>query len=789
MGPLREVQLAENKQAARKPAWQKSDVSPSFSSHLEKEQEAWPVATPEKLGKPSLGLMGLPRPGSSGSQTKDPADQRSSSARRHSGDSSRHSGDERKFSEQGKTSSGSYSGSNDKENVRGSQDLAKKGEQSRREDQKVNRPSKRVRILHKKEHEARRGEEREDGSYQGSKKPRYEERPERREEIRSRDRILSGKQNKAGTKSGDLRDLLSSGSSRHGSGQKTGSGGTYYKKTSGPVQRQGGKGKLAGTGFNPRDHQTAGSGSTKVGSKKVTVTVSKKRFISQEMLPSPDYQIMGDLVQYKKDFLEVEFSREYKEDKVRQNLSVAHPSRNVLVVDSLHNPDLLVPTADLPSAVKDNPRLLLLPKVVKSFHHAGEGQDCDCLSYSLSGRYHREAVMPDSCLKLGRLSPYETCVKPAGVQFQENPAHYYTWDPVRKDHYLAVPPPFPVGGSWPSLHFEPAMASKDQGPMVDLYYGLYDQVRFREVAATYQRSPKDWTPQESPVLCEAPLSNEVGMLAHRFFGLESIPRMGFAAHPAAEPRILLYPAMCRQTRGVPVLYQDMKHPSKLDMVLGEILRPFWEGGLGSILCPVCLIEVRQDGQAHPVFLSRHAFLQHWERNHYSSQVAAYTFSATQLHTRLYMGQAIYTLALSSRHRGKDNVSGMPVNVDVMIRHGVTDYDLRLQSMFPPEVRKTSVEVIDLLDQVEDISNPCEDAMEAIDRFLNEPGPRETAEVKMEKEVTRGDLIMTEVMEAAQVEPEAMEMAEAALGAAGVGVEEPPFTLVTKAKSGRKEKRK
>ncbi len=115
--------------------------------------------------------------------------------------------------------------------------------------------------------------------------------------------------------------------------------------------------------------------------------------------------------------------------------------------------------------------------------------------------------------------------------------------------------------------------------------------------------------------------------------------------------------------------------------------------------------------------------------------------------------------------------------------------MKVHELGNEEKNKTPGEVIDLLDQVEDISNPCEDAMEAIDRFLNEPGPRETAEVKMEKEVTRGDLIMTEVMEAAQDEPEAMEMAEAALGAAGVGVEEPPFTLVTKAKSGRKEKRK
>ncbi len=148
-----------------------------------------------------------------------------------------------------------------------------------------------------------------------------------------------------------------------------------------------------------------------------------------------------------------------------------------------------------------------------------------------------------------------------------------------------------------------------------------------------------------------------------------------------------------------------------------------EGGQGCILCPVCIMEVRQDGKPYPVYLGRHAYMQHWERFHYSSQVATYSFSATQLHTRLYMGQSIYTLVLANRNRGKDDITGMSVSVDVMRGLGVTDYDMGIMTLFPPEDKKKDVEVVDLREAMEDTEPPSAsedcgggDALEAINRW-------------------------------------------------------------------------
>ena len=781
---LRELKLTLDG-AAKKPAWQGRPFSP-VSPHLEAEKENWPALKPKQDGRPTLGLTGA---GSSGSNP-DPAGRRTRKGKKQP----RKAAPDQEAAEAG---SEAKKGSSGKQDAGGSPDPAR--EEADKQRKGTVRPNKRARAALRKRKAALRQEEKEDGS-SGSKRAKFEEELVAGAGSGLKNRgVRPSDQKKVGPGSKDLRDLLDSVASRKGSGVKTGSGDGIPEEAASLVAKRGKqKAKRAGTGPSPSDRPLAGSGSSGSGPGGLVIRTNKKRYISQEMLPSTDFQIVGGLVKYQRDFLEVDFSREYREDKVRKNRSVAHPSRNILVVDSLHNPELLVPSEDLPSEVKVNPRLMLLPQVERCPHHAGEGQDCECLSYRLSGRYHRDAVMPDSCLKLGRLSPYEVSVKPAGLQFRENPGHFYVWDPVREDHYLGVPPPFLLGGSWPAKQYEPALSTRSSGPMVDLYYGMYDCTRFREVAATYQRCPADWTREENPVLCEAPPNTELGMVASRLYGLESVPRLSFTAHPAAEPKILLYPAMCRQTRGVPILYQDVRHPSKLDMVLGVIFRPFWEGGQGCILCPVCIMEVRQDGKPYPVYLGRHAYMQHWERFHYSSQVATYSFSATQLHTRLYMGQSIYTLVLANRNRGKDDITGMSVSVDVMQGLGVTDYDMGIMTLFPPEDKKKVVEVVDLGEAMEDTEPPSAsedcgggDALEAINRWLDEPVPERIfqEDSEMEPGVMQVDPAAAKAAEAARVEPEATEEAEADPGAAGKGSEEEPYTLVTKSRHHRKDRRK
>ena len=71
-------------------------------------------------------------------------------------------------------------------------------------------------------------------------------------------------------------------------------------------------------------------------------------------------------MKYSRDFLECEFPRDYPQE--------------------------------MPAAIKKNPRLHLLHTVAR-----WGGQDCEYLSLNLTGRHHREAVIPDTCLKVDRL--------------------------------------------------------------------------------------------------------------------------------------------------------------------------------------------------------------------------------------------------------------------------------------------------------------------------------------------------------------------------------------------------
>ena len=113
-------------------------------------------------------------------------------------------------------------------------------------------------------------------------------------------------------------------------------------------------------------------------------------------------------------------------------------------------------------------------------------------------------------------------------------------------------------------------------------------------------------------------------------------------------------------------------------------------------------------------------------------------------------------------------------------------------------KKKVVEVIDLGEAMEGTNVPPAasenygggDALEAIIRLLDGPIPKRIflEESETEPGVMPVDPAAAEAAEAAQVEPEATEEAEADLGAAGKESEEEPYTLVTKSRHHCKDRR-
>ncbi len=154
---------------------------------------------------------------------------------------------------------------------------------------------------------------------------------------------------------------------------------------------------------------------------------------------------------------------------------------------------------------------------------------------------------------------------------------------------------------------------------------------------------------------------------------------------------------------MPVFIQDTRHPALFDGMMGDVFRPFWERGHGRILCPVCLFTEEDDGTAHPSFWSRLNFISHWEQQHYSSYVVSSTFSATQLHTRVYMGHLLYTLALGCRKMGEDNPLRLAVNMWAFTQYKIKTSSTTLATLYPPSQEEACLEVEEVATVTEDES--------------------------------------------------------------------------------------
>jgi hypothetical protein len=172
------------------------------------------------------------------------------------------------------------------------------------------------------------------------------------------------------------------------------------------------------------------------------------------------------------------------------------------------------------------------------------------------------------------------------------------------------------------------------------------------MAITYMDPPSGWLPRENPYFGEPSPESELGLITTGLYGLETLQRTGFCAHPSSEPHIRFYLATSKKYLSMPTLVTTGQ-PGEVEKAVATIMRPFYQEGNGQVLCPVCLL-IEKKEQLEPIFLARSEFLPHWEKEHYGSFVAATTFSATQLHTRIYLGSLLYTLAVSYQPEGGED---------------------------------------------------------------------------------------------------------------------------------------
>ena len=440
------------------------------------------------------------------------------------------------------------------------------------------------------------------------------------------------------------------------------------------------KRKAAPVGAAGAANRAAPIAEQQVRSGNMTFRPTGRPMVTANMLPDSCWSLSERLVSYHGGNHRVEFSRSLPDESINQEKSVVWPSRKVLLVDNLELPALPLPAMEGNEVLKKHPHLHLKPIVGRCNH--GEDGECRCILQAIKGQYHRNTVIPELCLKNGRVKAEDLLVKPQGLATQENLGHFYVADSDSNDHLLALPSPFFNNGQWANKVFMPAHASGPMDQRTALYYALYNAKRARENALLYQSPPSEWRPDQSPYFGEPAPESELGMVSKHLYGVETLQRIGYPSHPNAEPRALLFVATDWRDRKVPVYCLNRAEPLNLDSILADVLRPWYQSGQGQIVCPICLIETDQSGQATLCTLARGPFISHWREKHSQALMAISVFSGTQLNLRVHQGHLAYLLALANR-AGEDSPHGRAVDRAALRGHGLTENDNTLMSFLGP----------------------------------------------------------------------------------------------------------
>jgi len=425
----------------------------------------------------------------------------------------------------------------------------------------------------------------------------------------------------------------------------------------------------------------------------------KRATITSTMLPSDEWWISQGEVHYQGDLHKCKFPALLPEETLLRRKPVVHPVRPTLVVDSMWRPSLPKPSPEMPETMQSNPWLYLSPRVKPCTSHVDDGRQCACARLGLAGQFHRPAVLPEACLRTGFLKPAEMAVKPLELQLSENSSRVYLLLDKEDDHQLALPTPFPISGQWPGALYEPAMARVKEDDLLRLYFALFDSERFREMGQIYLRPPQAWPEDRHPTFGEPSPTSELGRVVQSLYGVETLQRTGLCAHPCAEPRINLYCAVSNFDRTVPVYVTDRASPLRLEAVITEVIRPWYDQGLGKILCSVCLVQTSAEKGTTLLLLSRSEYIKHWESSHVPDMVASTTFSSTQLHCRVHMGHIAYVLALANRRRGKEKVSEKAFSDSALAQFGITERSDVLKDFLGPPTAEEYEENLDLMIKV------------------------------------------------------------------------------------------
>ena len=308
-------------------------------------------------------------------------------------------------------------------------------------------------------------------------------------------------------------------------------------------------------------------------------------------------------------------------------------------VDELPNPGCVTNCR----SVKTNALMCLAPKLRRWAH----GDDpCHCVPHTLPAN-HREAHLPSYCLvpRRGDPTPPKFRVPQQANWFYENVSRAFRFNETLQLHSLVVPQPYPISPRWKTRYFQPTFSGvRGNEPALEIFRNLSQWDDHVKLVEAYLAGPEDWEEWEHPFFSEPHHGQELSFMGRTAYGAEGLYRMGLVQHPA-RPKALLVPIAATKELETPVISTAYKFA--IDEFICRRLRPFYKDGAGEVLCPVCLGIPDRRGQLMPMWLSKAAYIEHFQLDHWNTSFFTGLATPSQLGTRIYQAFIAYILCLAN----------------------------------------------------------------------------------------------------------------------------------------------
>jgi hypothetical protein len=246
------------------------------------------------------------------------------------------------------------------------------------------------------------------------------------------------------------------------------------------------------------------------------------------------------------------------------------------------------------------------------------------------------------CIKKGKVKIVQTEMKSEfSVDKTEPHRRPHFFSEKSKEPVLIYPVPFLNQVPWDPKVYLPANATEPPSKRQDLFYVLFDEERYREIANPYLTEPQTWDDSIHPFYREPNSQDELSLWTKGTSGVESLSRILYPCHPTLYSKLPIY-SCTKKNWMVPVLKVPFQ-PNAISNYLTKKVEPFYSEGKGRIVCPVCTVFASGD-EYRIVYYSRTEFKSHYEKRHQPFEGTVYQGFATGYNTQMYEATQIYILA-------------------------------------------------------------------------------------------------------------------------------------------------